>query len=41
MYSIFQMYYPLGLFTIDQCRDAVFVSWLTREQFKEITGQDY
>ena len=41
MYSIFKMYYPMGLFTIQQCKDAVFVGWLTTEQFKEITGQDY
>ncbi len=41
MYSIFKTYYPMGLFTVQQCKDAVFVGWLTAEQFKEITGQDY
>jgi len=41
MYSIFKMYYPMGLLTVQQCKDAVFVGWLTAEQFKEITGQDY
>lgn len=41
MYSIFAMYYPMGLFTIDQCKDAVSVNWITPEQFKQITGQDY
>lgn len=41
MYSIFKMYYPMGYFTIQQCKDAVYVGWLTTEQFKEITGQDY
>lgn len=41
MYSIFKMYYPMDLFTIQQCKDAVSVGWLTPEQFKEITGQDY
>lgn len=41
MYSIFKMYYPMGLFTVQQCKDAVFVGWLTTEQFKEITGQNY
>ncbi|SDN55004.1 XkdX family protein [Limosilactobacillus mucosae] len=41
MYSIFKMYYPMGLFTVQQCNDAVYVGWLTAEQFKEITEQDY
>ena len=41
MYSIFAMYYPMNLFTLDQCKDAVYVGWLTTNQFKEITGQDY
>lgn len=41
MYFIFKMYYPMGLFTVQQCKDAVFVGWLTAEQFKEITGKDY
>lgn len=41
MYSIFKMYYPKGYFTVQQCKDAVFVGWLTADQFKEITGQDY
>lgn len=41
MYSIFKTLFPMGLFTIDQCKDAVSVGWLTADQFKEITGQDY
>lgn len=41
MYFIFKTLFPKGLFTIQQCKDAVSVGWLTTEQFKEITGQEY
>lgn len=41
MYSIFKTLFPMGLFTIQQCKDAVSVGWLTTDQFKEITGQEY
>lgn len=41
MYTMFKEYYPLGLFTVDDCRLAVQVHYFGKEQFKEITGQDY
>ena len=41
MYAMFKTYYPLGLFTVDDCRLAVQVHYFGKEQFKEITGQDY
>ena len=41
MYTMFKEYYPLGLFTVDDCRLAVQVHYFGKEQFKEITGVDY
>lgn len=41
MYTMFKAYYPLGLFTVDDCRLAVKVHYFGKKEFKEITGQDY
>ena len=41
MYTMFKEYYPLGLFSVDDCRLAVQIHYFGKEQFKEITGQDY
>lgn len=41
MYTMFKAYYPLGLFTVDDCRLAVQVHYFGKKEFKEITGQDY
>lgn len=41
MYEMFKAYYPLGLFTVDDCRLAVQVHYFGKKEFKEITGQDY
>ena len=41
MYAMFKTYYPLGLFTVDDCRLAVQVHYFGKKEFKEITGQDY
>ena len=41
MYAMFKAYYPLGLFTVDDCRLAVQVHYFGKKEFKEITGQDY
>ena len=41
MYTMFKEYYSLELFTVDDCRLAVQVHYFGKEQFKEITGQDY
>lgn len=41
MYAMFKSFYPLGLFTIDDCRLAVQVRYFGEKEFKEITGQDY
>lgn len=34
-------YYDNGLWSIDRVRNAVVKGWITAEQFKEITGEDY
>lgn len=34
-------YYDHGLWSIDRVRNAVIKGWITAEQFKEITGEDY
>lgn len=34
-------YYDHGLWSIDRVRNAVVKGWITAEQFKEITGEDY
>ena len=34
-------FYDLGLWTIEQVREAVQFGRITAEQYKEITGEDY
>ena len=34
-------YYENGYWTLEMIRNAVIKNWITVEQFKEITGQDY
>lgn len=34
-------YYDAELWTIKQVRNAVIKSWITEEEFKEITGQTF
>ena len=34
-------YYDKGLWNIDRVRNAVVKGWITAEEFKEITGEDY
>lgn len=34
-------YYDNGLWSIHRVRDAVVKEWITPEQFKKITGEDY
>lgn len=35
------MYYENGYWTLEMVRNAVIKNWITEDQFKEITGQDY
>ncbi|GAB9260882.1 hypothetical protein CANFE03_05420 [Ligilactobacillus animalis] len=41
MDKIYFEYYPLGLFTKEDCRKAVMIDWLTKDQYKELVGEDY
>lgn len=41
MLSIYQQLYPLGLFSVDDLKQAVQVGYMTSADFKTITGQDY
>lgn len=34
-------YYDRGLWNIERVRNAVVKGWITAEEFKEITGQNY
>ncbi len=40
-YSMLKSYYWLGFWTIKMMRSAVIKKWITAEEFKEITGEDY
>ena len=34
-------YYEAGLWTLEMVKNAVVKEWITAEEFKEITGDDY
>lgn len=34
-------YFDKGLWNIDRVKNAVVKNWITAEEFKEITGEDY
>ena len=34
-------YYDAGLWNLAMVKNAVIKGWITAEEFKEITGQDY
>lgn len=34
-------YYDAGLWKISRVREAVVKGWITADEFKEITGEDY
>lgn len=40
-YNKVKKYYESNLWTIAMVRNAVKKNWITEEQFKEITGEDY
>lgn len=40
-YEKVKKYYDKGLWTIEMVRNAVVKEWITEEEFKEITGEDY
>lgn len=40
-YDKVKYYYDHGLWTIEQVRKAVEKGWITAEEYKDITGEDY
>lgn len=40
-YEKVKYYYFSGLWSLKKVRDAVVKGWITEEEFKEITGEDY
>lgn len=41
MYSTINNYYQRGIYTNENVKIFVKAKWITEEQFKDITGQDY
>ncbi|MCD7828892.1 MAG: XkdX family protein [Clostridiales bacterium] len=40
-YSKVKGYYDAGLWSKNQVRNAVIKSWITEDEYREITGEDY
>ena len=40
-FELVKTYYDKGLWSITRVKNAVVKNWITEEQFKEITGEDY
>ena len=40
-YELVKKYYDEGLWNIARVRNAVVKGWITEQEFKEITGEDY
>ncbi|WP_457801794.1 XkdX family protein [Limosilactobacillus reuteri] len=41
MFQQFKDWYEIGLFTIQDERNGVLTDLITKDEYKEITGQDY
>ena len=40
-FELVKTYYDKGLWNITRVKNAVVKNWITKEQYKEITGEDY
>ena len=40
-YNLVKKYYEQGLWSKRRVHDAVLKSWITAEEYKKITGEDY
>ena len=40
-YKIVKKYYDANLWSIEMVRNAVVKNWITKEEFAEITGEEY
>ena len=41
MFQQFKDWYEMGLFTVQDEKNGVLTGWITKDQYKQITGQDY
>lgn len=41
MYDSIKRYYGMGKYTKEQVKIFVLAKWITEEQYKEITGDEY
>ena len=41
MFQQFKDWYEMGLFTAQDERNGVLTGWITKDEHKQITGQDY
>ena len=41
MFNSIKRYYNMGKYTLEQMQVFVQAKWITAEQYKEITGEDY
>lgn len=41
MFQQFKDWYEMGLFTVQDERNGVLTGWITKDEYKQITGQDY
>ena len=40
-FELVKSYYDKGLWNITRVKNAVVKNWIAKEQYKEITGEDY
>lgn len=40
-YEIVKYYYDIGVWNKERVRNAVIKEWITKEEYKLITGEDY
>lgn len=40
-FNVVKDFYDRGLWNIERVRNAVVKEWITADEFKEITGEDY
>lgn len=41
MFQQFKDWYEMGLFTVQDERNGVLTGWITKDEYKQITGQNY
>lgn len=41
MLEQFKSWYEMGLFTIQDEKNGVLTDWITKDEYKLVTGQDY